>query len=129
MIRNRQRGFVLIVSLVLAVLYFGLMELLLIDSSRALNEAQRFRARVVAATLAESGAELAAQQIITRNSANVTASDFQGTMAGHLSHSADIFEIQGAGTAIGAISQNATVEVRGRIEGNSIKIDFTTHAQ
>src|SRR6266545_5727430 len=63
--RQRQRGFVLISALVLSVLYFALMELLLIDSSRALNEAQRFRARVVAGALAESGAELAALQMVT----------------------------------------------------------------
>jgi hypothetical protein len=53
--RTAERGFVLGMAMVIAVLYFLLMELLLIDSSRALGEAQRFRSRVVAAALAENG--------------------------------------------------------------------------
>ncbi|HEX7420223.1 MAG TPA: hypothetical protein VF505_10080, partial [Thermoanaerobaculia bacterium] len=61
--RKNQRGFVLITALTISILYFALMELLLIDSSRALREAQRFRAHVLAGTLAESAADLAAFQI------------------------------------------------------------------
>src|SRR5258708_13978010 len=63
---SSQRRYVLITAIALAVLYFGLMELMLIDSSRALREAQRFRSRVVASALAESAAELAAAQMGTR---------------------------------------------------------------
>src|SRR5438105_10104932 len=79
-----QRGYVLISAIALAVLYFGLMELMLIDSSRALREAQRFRSRVVASALAESAAELAAAQMVTRPGANANASDEQGQMTGVL---------------------------------------------
>jgi len=50
---TEQRGYVLISAIALAILYFGLMELMLIDSARALRESQRFRARVMAATLAD----------------------------------------------------------------------------
>src|SRR5204863_3948307 len=63
--RTTERGYVLISAIVLAILYFALMELMLIDSSRAVREAQRFRARIVATTLAESAAELAALQLVT----------------------------------------------------------------
>ena len=47
-----EKGYVLISAIALAILYFGLMELMLIDSSRALVEAQRLRSRIVASALA-----------------------------------------------------------------------------
>src|SRR5260370_11002888 len=81
---TNQRGYVLISAIALAVLYFGLMELMLIDSSRALREAQRFRSRVVASALAESAAELAAAQMVTRPVANANASDEQEHITGAL---------------------------------------------
>ena len=46
--RTSERGFALIAAIALSVLYFALMELMLIDSSRELAEARRFRARIVA---------------------------------------------------------------------------------
>ena len=78
--RTTERGYVLISAITLAILYFALMELMLIDSSRAVREAQRFRARIVATTLAESAAELAAAQLVTQPKAQVNATDDQGTM-------------------------------------------------
>jgi hypothetical protein len=106
------------------------MELLLIDSSRALNEAQRFRARIVAIALAESGAELAAYQIVTRTAASVNDSDYQGTMSGSLRRVGNNFEIQGDGRAIGVPTQDASVQLQGRVDPDgSIKIDFTVHSQ
>jgi hypothetical protein len=128
--KRRQRGFVLVGALVLSVLYFALMELLLIDSSRALHEAQRFRARIVAVTLAESGAELAANQMITRGSAVVNDSDFQGTMIGRLRRTGNNFEIDGEGTTIGVITQTSSVLVQGRIDpSGTVMIDYTAHTQ
>src|SRR5438094_727313 len=73
-----QRGYVLISAIALAVLYFALMELMLIDSSRALREAQRFRARVVASALAENAAELAAANMITSPGKTKNAQDDKG---------------------------------------------------
>ncbi len=129
--KRRERGIVLISALVLAMLYFALMELLLIDSSRALHEAQRFRARVVALTLAESGAELAAYQMVTRTGATVNDSDFQGTMSGSLRRTGNNFELDGDGTSIGVPTQDASVQVQGRIDpaDGTVKIDFTVHTQ
>ena len=46
--RTSERGFVLAAAIILAVLYLGLIELLLLDGTRALQEAQRFRSRIVA---------------------------------------------------------------------------------
>ena len=130
MSKRKQRGFVLVTALTLSVLYFALMELLLIDSTRALSEAQRFRSHVIAAALAESGAELAAFQIVTKSSANVNATDFQGTMHGELQRMSNSFILQGEGSSIGSMTKAARVRVEGRIsEDGSLKIDFTVHAE
>src|SRR6266699_1606314 len=78
---NSQRGYVLISAIALAILYFALMELMLIDSSRALREAQRFHQHVLAVTLAESAAELSAASMVTRNAGDtISADDEQGIM-------------------------------------------------
>lgn len=134
---NKQRGYVLITAIALAVLYFGLMELMLIDSSRALREAQRFRARVVASALAESAAELTAAQMVTQPGASANASDEQGKMTGTLRISGDpnspnvrSFELFGKGVTAGVAPVTATVTVQGRItNGNRIEIDYTFHSQ
>ena len=124
-----QRGYVLITAIALAVLYFGLMELMLIDSARALREAQRFRSRIVASALAESAAELAAAQMVTRPGANANASDEQGSMTGMLRVSGSQFELTGQGVTAGFAPVTASVRVQGRIEGNHIAIDYTFHSQ
>lgn len=126
-----ERGFVLVTTLAIAILYFSLMELLLIDASRAQAEAQRFRARVVAATLAESGAELAALQMMSKTGSTVTYRDVQGSADGTYKRSNDNFELEGHATAVGAVQQEASVRVQGRIAPatNAIKIDYTMHGQ
>jgi len=126
--KKNQRGFVLITAMVISILYFALMELLLIDSSRALNEAQRFRAHVVAGTLAESAAELAAFQIVTGNGTTpIDRQDSQGTMHGVLERNGNSFVLTGEGVAIGAMTQSAKVRVEGTVEGLVVKINFTMH--
>jgi len=124
-----ERGYVLISAIALAILYFGLMELMLIDSSRALREAQRFRGRVVASALAESAAELAAAQMVSRPGATATARDEQGQMTATLNTSGNTFEIIGEGTTTGVVPMKASVRVQGRIEGTHIAIDYTFHSQ
>ena len=126
---RRQQGYVLISAIALAILYFGLMELMLIDSSRSLREAQRFRSRVVAATLAESAAELAAAQLITQSSANVDAEDDQGKMNGTLQRNGNTFAISASGEATGVPPQKATVRVDGTVQGTHVVITYTYHSQ
>lgn len=123
-----QRGFALIAAITLAILYFALIELMLIDSSRELAQARRFRAKIVSATLAENGAELAAAAMLTRVSANVSATDFQGTISGTLRKPSDTtFEISGAGSTTGVVQTTSRVELRGTIEGARVKIEFAVH--
>ena len=125
---NSQRGFALIAAIALAVLYFGLVELLLMDASRELAEARRFRAKVVAATLAENGAELAAAQMLTRNFFNDSYDDTQGTVRGTMrKDAAGQFEIVGTGETTGVIRTTASVRIYGRILGNDVRIQYTMH--
>ena len=126
---RNQRGYVLITAIVLAILYFALMELMLIDSSRAMHEAQRFRSRIVAQTLAESAAELAAVHIVDRQGTDVNAEDEQGTMVGKLTRSSSAFEITGTGTTRGVQPTTATVRVQGSLTGGRVAIDYTYHSQ
>lgn len=126
---TEQRGYVLISAIALAILYFGLMELMLIDSSRALRESQRFRARVMAATLAESAAELAAAQMVNGPSNSANAQDDQGKMTGALSRAGNQFELNGEGVTSGLPPLKASVRVQGRIEGSRVVIDYTFHSQ
>ena len=130
--RTSERGFALIAALTLAILFFALMELLLIDGTRALQEAQRYRSRVVALTMAESAAELAAARMVAKESAEVTAEDGGGTMHGtYARHPGGKFELTGDATTKGVAVQSAHVFVQGRIDENSgrIAIDYTTHSQ
>jgi len=124
---RRERGFVLAAALIIAVLYLALMELLLMDGTRALNEAQRYRSQVIAQTLAESGAERASAQMITKFSNNANGADAQGTMTGTMQHAGNNFEIVGDGVAIGVPSSRAHVELKGAVTGTHIQIDFATH--
>ena len=130
---ERERGYVLISAIALAILYFALMELMLIDSSRALREAQRFRARVQAATLAESAAELAAVNIVNplQPPTPVNAEDDQGKMTATLQQiGGGQFLIDASAETTGVPSQKATVRVQGTVQpSGAIRIDYTFHSQ
>lgn len=127
--RSSERGFALVLALVLAVLYFGLIELMLIDSSRELAEARRFRARIVAETLAENGVELAAWDIVTRTNTNAKAQDWQGSMEGSMTRnpSSGTYTIVASGRTSGLDESSARVTVTGQTTGNAVYIQYTTH--
>jgi ABC-type Na+ efflux pump permease subunit len=127
--KRSERGYVLITAIVLAVLYFALMELMLIESSRSLREAQRFRSRIVAQVLAENAAELAAVQIAERAGTSVDAEDWQGKMKGEQKRSDTAFEITGNGTTTGVAPVTATVRVQGRFVSGRLVVDYTFHSQ
>lgn len=124
-----ERGIVLVAALVLAVLYFALMELMMMDASRSLSEAQRFRARIVADTLAENAAELAAVQMIARPGGMATYQDDQGLMKGTYNRAGESYVLTGVGRTDGIITQTSTVRVQGRIDGLRVLIDYTAHSQ
>ncbi len=127
-----ERGFALIAALALAILYFALMELLLLDSSRALLEARQFRSRIVAATVAENAAELAALNMRIGLSKTARESDEQGDMVGKLTIGAGSpgFRIEGDAETTGVIRQKARVVVDGQMDtAGRINIDYTNHSQ
>jgi hypothetical protein len=131
--RTTERGFALAMALIIAVLYFGLIELMLFDASRELAEARRFRARIVALTLAENGAELAAAKIaaIDAMSTKVEASDWQGAITGAMNKNSNTgeFTIHATGHATGVVEVRATVDVFGKVVGNDVQIYYTHHSQ
>jgi ABC-type Na+ efflux pump permease subunit len=137
--RRGERGYVLITAIVLAVMYFALMELMLVDSQRALKESQRFRSKVIATVAAENAVELAAAQMAKRAGSNVTAEDEQAAMEGTLSVSGSApsqnFEIKGNAKTKGVAPTQADVRVQGRMLGDpmsgplKIVIDYSFHSQ
>lgn len=128
--RTSERGFVLAAAIILAVLYFMLIELLLIDGTRSLQEAQRFRSRIVALTLAESGAELAAAQMVNNTNAHVDVDSSDGKLTGTYLRSGDSFQLTGEATTKGVATQSAHVTIQGRIvDQTRVVIDYTNHSQ
>jgi hypothetical protein len=130
--RTGERGIILIAALTLAILYFALMELLLLDSSRALAEARNFRGRVVALTLCENAAELAAQGMASSLAANERYVNDEGTMSGVLrrviiNDTVSTFELIGDGVTRGLTTHKARVTLRGRIENGIVKIEYADH--
>jgi hypothetical protein len=115
-------------AIVLAVLYFALVELVLLDSQRELGEARRFRARIVAETLAENAAELAALQIVARESTpQFSVNQEDGTISGRMTKTGSDFEIHGEGTTSGITQSPARVILRGRVVGTDVRIQYSLH--
>ena len=134
--RTTERGFALAIALILAVLYFGLIELLMIDSSRELAAARRFRARIVAETLAENAAEGAALRIAdeTTTWTKFTRTDEQGEMDGEMRKSGNSYIITAKGISAGLESTQVSVRLQGQVEKPStgpteITIEFARHTQ
>ncbi|HEX8619289.1 MAG TPA: hypothetical protein VF911_17030 [Thermoanaerobaculia bacterium] len=115
--------------MILAVLYFGLIELLLIDSSRELTSARRYRSRVIAQTFAENAAEGAALHIVDAASGTFNETTAEGTMTGSMARTGSVFVLTGTGRATGLEGTEATVWVQGQIDGNRIEIHFAGHSQ
>jgi len=123
-----ERGFALLWAIGLAVLFFMLIELMLIDSARELNDAQRFRSRIVAMVLAENGAELAAKRIVERPSATDDDEDWQGKIHGEMRNTAGEFTIVGTGETAGTHPTKARVDVQGKVAASgTVQIYFTRH--
>lgn len=123
-----QRGFVLVSVLLLALLYFGLMELMLADAASKLREAHRFRSRIVANILAENAVELAAARMLDHGSSEAEGKTPEGTMSGIYQRlENDHYVLQGEGRTSGIISTTRRVEIHGRIIEKSIRIDASRH--
>ncbi|HVT05333.1 MAG TPA: hypothetical protein VHL58_18370 [Thermoanaerobaculia bacterium] len=130
-----QEGFVLVSVLVLAFLYFTLISLLLWESAESFRAAQRFRSRVIVQSLAESGAELAAQDLVTSPRSIVKENlpdglvTAEGQTEGPDAAGVTTFTIHADATSQGVRPMTAHVEVFGHFEGTMMKIDRTLHSQ
>jgi len=132
----------MVIALVLAILYFMLMTLVMIDSSRAQAEAQRFRARMVAAILAEDAAELSCKECLSLDPRTFTSElkNEMGTASGSWTRTPTsgngTIEIHGDAEASGVIHQKASVRLIGTVTGNgdpitsyTMRISWPTHSQ
>jgi len=128
---------VLVAAIALAILYFGLMELMLIESQRALREAQRFRAKIVATTLAENAAELAAEHLCQNWVATIDYTNGDGKMDGKMERAPapeganpprSPFSITVTGTSSGVPASSETLKLDGNVVGgNQIEITYANH--
>lgn len=127
--RAEERGFVLVSVLLLAVLFFGLMNLVLRESMDASHSAQRFRARIVSEVLAENAAELAAREMVLTSGAERSAENADGLMEGSFTRKpGDAFVITGVAETKGILRARTSVLIEGRIEGTTIIIEKTVHS-
>lgn len=128
-----ERGWVLLSVLVISTLYFALIALMLWESTMRYRAAQRFRSRVVAQALAESGAELAARDLLTGSSGKIEEEIDDGIMFGESvatgNSSEGGFHITAAGRSSGTSPADASVEVWGRIRNGRLIINRTLHSQ
>lgn len=113
----------LISALVIALLYLGLIEMLWMDAAQRIREAQRFRARVEAQTLAENAVELAAQRLVLAASSTVDAELPEGTMRATMTRDLDDnFVIEATGRGSRLFRYEARITLQGRIDGADITI-------
>lgn len=125
-----QRGFVLLSVLLIAVLYFGLIELLLGDATQRLREAQRFRATITANILAENAVELATARMVHLSVNQASAELDDGSLSGTYRRvGEDGFIVEATGTTNGMFRTKRTVTIHGEIRASSVRIHQTRHSQ
>lgn len=116
--------------LLIAVLYFGLIELLLGDATQRLREAQRFRAAITANILAENAAELAAARMVELSVNQASAETDGGSLSGTYRRIGENgFVVEATGTTSGMFRTKRTVTIHGEIHAASVRIHQTRHSQ
>lgn len=116
--------------LLIAVLYFGLIELLLGDATQRLREAQRFRATITANILAENAVELATARMVHLSVNQASAELDDGSLSGTYRRvGEDGFIVEATGTTNGMFRTKRTVTIHGEIRASSVRIHQTRHSQ
>jgi hypothetical protein len=124
-----ERGIILIAVVIVAILYFAMIELMLMESTEASRQAERFRSRVTAHVLAENAIELAAENMVSASWTRRTYTDSQGTVRGDYKRTGDSFEITGTATTSGVAPTKADAKLQGIVNASRITITFSTHSQ
>jgi hypothetical protein len=130
-----ERGFALLSAIVIAVLFFVLIQLLLVEATSASRQAVRFGARITSQVLAENAAELAALQMVRLGpmglqeqldgaSIQATWQRFPEQNAGEVP-----YLIRASASVEGVQPVEARVEVYGRLGATWITVDRTEHSQ
>jgi hypothetical protein len=119
--------------LVIAILYFALISLMLWESTEAFRSAQRFRSRIVAQAWAESGAEIAAQKVVSASTGESTWESDEATVETDTkvvpTQNGLDFQITSASTTKGVMPARARVSATGRYDGSRFRILRTIHSQ
>lgn len=119
-----ERGFALIAALLISLLFFGLIELALRDTSEAVRSAHRQRARFASEILADNAIELAAAGMVYEMPKNETRSNRDGTMKGSFTPlPGNRFELRGEGTSGGVAEVKTSIVLWGRSMGSSVVIE------
>ncbi|MBI2214638.1 MAG: hypothetical protein HYU52_13415 [Acidobacteria bacterium] len=131
---DAERGYALLSALAIAVLFFGLITLVLWESTIRHRAAQSFRARIQAQALAENAAELAARGLADGSALSASAETDAGTMAATGTASIGLdgktyFEINAEGVARGPNGMVATVTVTGYANVSGVTITSSKHSQ
>lgn len=125
--RRGEGGFALIGALVVAILYLGLMELVLIESAAAERQAQRFRTETLAEVMAENAAELAAAGMVSNGPRQVEVETEEGILTAHAEQfSGNRFRIEASGRPQ-ARGIAAVVVLDGRVTGKDVQLERTEH--
>jgi hypothetical protein len=129
-LHKAERGFALITALVVAILFFGFLELLLLESSEAFRAASRFRARTIAQTLAENAAELAVRNMLAGGASEADLAVPGGSMkATYVLLPGGGFRVDAFGMSSGVMPSTASVIVIGHFNGSAIQVTGTIHSQ
>ena len=124
---RKEKGFVILGALFLALIYFASVELLLADTTARLLELRRTRARMAAEILADNAVELSADSMVVRLSVDAEKTTEEGTMMSTYRTEPDgTFVIEA--NAVTAAGARARVQMRGRVTGTSISILRTRHS-
>ncbi|HSN69224.1 MAG TPA: hypothetical protein VLV48_08270 [Thermoanaerobaculia bacterium] len=119
-----ERGFVLISALLISLLFFGLIELALRDTTEAVRGAHRQRARFASEILADNGIELAAAGMVYEIPKNEVRTSRDGTTKGTFRPlPGNRFELRGEGRSAGVAEVETRVVLRGRSQGATIVIE------
>ena len=119
-----ERGFALVSALLIAFLFFGLIELTLSDTSDAVRAAHRQRARIASEILADNGIALAAAGMLSGLPQGAGRANRDGSMTGTFQPlPGNRFELTAEGTSAGTTEVTTRVMLRGRIDGNAVVIE------
>jgi Tfp pilus assembly protein PilX len=129
-----ERGFALISALVISFLFFAVIGLILIESTLSLRSAHRFRAKVVAQNLAESGMQLALQELAMGDDGRIDYSAAEGKITSTcetrvLPSMQTEFELNVTGSSADVQPSVSKIKAIGIVDGGTVTVQQLEHSQ